>query len=533
MSTDIQKYNIGAFVLQVSGIGAFTVISFQLTKAIGTITSCVVNVSDCTKEVDLNASSYPKKLGSIKKLFQTSQKTQNIGKLMDVRLEEYTASGKKIWFLGKLCVVTPTLNTAFGVKAGLQCYCMGKACMLMYQPSSDFIYVPSNTAKDVALLEKAGVFKAGSLQEAIFASSYKTGVKDILSSSGIKATDTVLQMLNKALKRLSEWRKKRGQVLGAQQQTDLTDYFTCNIRLSNQVVGTLKKSAHPYIRGLIQDFFNGFNQAILLQAVISSLQGNQRYLTFIPSSIQSGKDMLDICPSYVEKADKSFTLNPQDMLACNVSSNPQQHLRTPTCIYTRSAKMTAWQESDKRLVYWKQLGSYTLPGAAAPYRLKLLDVPGWVLNTLVEEQTKILNKSGLLNPSIQQLNKKAQQTAADYKATQAVLDQLAKTVFFHSYMMDKTAMINLAISDKTVDMDKYIGKSILFQMPIEAAQLGKQGSRFYGRVQNVSYQFNAAQSPKAKSTMNINCVISGVTSQQSPGASIFQDDGNFFIYKRG
>lgn len=504
----------------------------------GMITACTIGVSDCTKDVTLNSSSYPKQLGSIKTLFQISQKAQNIGKLMDVKLEQYTATGKTVWFTGKLCVVTPMLDTSFGVKAGLQCYCMGKACMLMYQPSSDFIYVPSNVATDVATLQNGGAFTKGSLQEAMFASSFKPDINTLAAKASAK--DSILQMLNKVLQQLTRWRSQRGQTLGAQEQINLTDYFTCNVHLAQAIVNQMSGTAHPYVRGLIQDFANGFYQGILFQAVVGSLQGDARYLTYIPSSIESGKDMLEICPSYIGKFQKGFILDPQDMLACNVSVNPQQHLRTPTSVYIRAPQMTAWQAQDKRVVLWQQVGSYILPGAVTPYRLKILDVPGWLTNVLVEKSSKALSKGSkttLKNPSQKDIKenvaKRGEQAGKVLSENKAALNKFAKTVFFHTYMLDKLASINLAVSEKTLKIDSYIGKSILFEMPVEASQLGKKGSRFYGRVQDVTYSFQAAQSPKAKSALNIRCSISGVTSQDAPSAALFQDDGSSFIYKRG
>lgn len=536
MPVQLHKYNIGAFILQIAGMGAFTVVSFQLTKAMGMITACTIGVSDCTKDVTLNSSSYPKKLGSIKSLFQTSQKTQNIGKLMDVKLEQYTATGKTVWFTGKLCVVTPMLDTSFGVKAGLQCYCMGKACMLMYQPSSDFIYVPSNVATDVATLQNGGAFTKGGLQEAMFASSFKPDINTLAAKASAK--DSILQMLNKVLQQLSRWRNQRGQALGAQGQVNLADYFTCNVHLTQAIINQMSGTAHPYVRGLVQDFANGFYQGILFQAVVGSLQGDARYLTYIPSSIESGEDMLEICPSYIGKFQEGFILDPQDMLACNVSVNPQQHLRTPTCVYIRAPQMTAWQAQDKKLVLWKQVGSYILPGATTPYRLKVLDVPSWLTNVLVEKSSKALSQGGesrLKNETEikQDVARRAQKAGKALKENKEIQNKFAKTVFFHTYMLDKLASINLAISEKTLKIDNYIGKSILFEMPVEASQLGKKGSRFYGRVQDVTYSFQAAQSPKAKSALNIRCSISGVTSQDAPSAALFQDDGSSFIYKRG
>ena len=130
MAQTINSFAVGAFVLHIDSIGDFVVVNFELTKSIGKISSCTVVVSDYTQQVNVNASgSFPKNLGSIKKLFQESTRIDNTGNLFSCKLVEYKSKGKsKTWFLGKICVITPILHTAYGVKAGMQCYCMGQAC---------------------------------------------------------------------------------------------------------------------------------------------------------------------------------------------------------------------------------------------------------------------------------------------------------------------------------------------------------------------------------------------------------------------
>jgi len=79
-----------------------------------------------------------------------------------------------------------------------------------------------------------------------------------------------------------------------------------------------------------------------LDAITSSIEGNGRYLTFSPSSIASGEDFLNIIPAYIQPVNKEFKLTPENMLACTVSSNALDHIRTPNLIYTRSKLRIAY-----------------------------------------------------------------------------------------------------------------------------------------------------------------------------------------------
>lgn len=535
---NLQEQDIGAFVLSISGNagGSFNVTYFELVKSVGTYASCTVAIADATEVVAPIRTSFPK-LSSIKGLFSKIVKSQAQGSLADCQLIQYKSSGKRrTWFKGKLCTITPTLQVANGVQTGLQCYCAGKACELQYNPTSDFIFTPASMAKNQTALQKAGVFGNGQIHQSVWAASQKLDSTKVISWGKISINDNVLQMLDKSLEQLLKFQKfSDPQINNIQPKTKLAEYFTCNVYPSK--ILKLQKyphSLHPYVQKLVQDFLNGYRGGTVLDAVANALQAQDRYLTFVPPAIGQ-QDKLKIWPSFIQRCMSSIQLEPQDMLGCSIASNPMQHIRTPTCIYIRSRLLPAFAK-DQKPGYSPVKGFYALPGASQPYRLKLLDVPNWVLNVVVQNNSKALNKntkSGLLNSDAE---KKAAiaQTTKELAVNQALLDAYAKTVYFNNYMLDKQANIDLAITQKTIGLDKYVGQSIKFYMPIDASQLGKGTSgcqMFYGRLQNIQYAFKAANSPQGKSSLQISCGLTGVTPQDSPAASLFTDDNKTFIYE--
>ena len=423
--------------------------------------------------------------------------------------------------------------------------------MLMYSPASDFIYAPAAKANDLKSVQLAGVF-SGKLKEAAYAASQKVDLDDCIKHSRATPRDTILQMLDKTLETMVSMKGKRGIQLGQQPKIELKKYFDCNIKLSKAIAQQLSDTINPYVKSLIQDFFNGFNNATVFEAIIQTLRSRDRYLTVIPPSIQDaqkGYDKLRLWPEYIEPLTKGVVLKPDQMLSCNISSNPIQHLRTPTCLYIRAKKKSAFSaQANQKPQYWHSKGRYILKGAKSPYRLQVLDVPSWALNTIIEriqrKMAKVLESAATGEDKNKFTNKDTpqavvaqregvKQTPASINQEQELLNQMAKTKFFNTYMLNKQASLRLAVTEETLLFDKNVGKSIQFQMPVEAAQLGKQGLKFYGRVQQVRYQFKASSSPKNKSSMEITCTLSGVTYADAPASIIYKDDGQLPIYKRG
>lgn len=538
---DIGSFQIGAFVLEIDKIGAFVVVNFQLTKSIGKITSCTIVVSDYTQQVIVNNQrNFPKKLGSIKQLFQQSTEIQNTGKLYSCKLVQYRSDGQtRNWFLGKVCVITPILHTAYGVKAGMQCYCMGQACQLMFQPFSDFVYVPGGYASDIKFLQSVGVFKSGGITQALFASSKRPQPKTIITKGKIESSSTILYVLNVALNVLMGWNKISPQTkeLSAVQSVDLNKYFTGGIKLSSALrkqVGAI----HPYIHQLLKTFTNGFQNDTILDAIINTISSQGRYLTFVPSSMSSGQDLLQIIPAYIRKSVSQFPLllTPQNMIGCSISANPLEHIKTPTYVYIRGKKLSAWQTPKNNVTdYDKTVGRYYLKGVKPPYRLQILDVPTWLLNMAVQSQQK---QEGSKDSPLMSKSRKAQSKTGNKESAQGTVNELmntfAKTVFFNRYMLNKSADISLAVNSYTIDIDSFLGDSLPFSIPIEAAELGQDttGQNFYGVLNSVTYSFQAASTPTAKSNMGIRCSLSGVLAEGSQGTQdLYKNDGKNFIYE--
>ena len=256
--------------------------------------------------------------------------------------------------------------------------------------------------------------------------------------------------------------------------------------------------------------------------------------------------MLKLWPAYIEPVlDVPEIITMQQLLNCSIGANPIEHLKTPTLLYVRGAKFDIWNAKARQQLTTKQsdiLGRYALPGAKPPYRLQTLDIPSWILSCLREIQKSEFNSiNGNRMSNSQTLDQLKKYFDQDKKGSskkigdmcKKLLDITAKTKYFNTYLMTKKATLTLAITQQTIDLDSQLGKVVYFQVPLQAAQLGKTGQAFYGRMQNINYTFTAANTPRAKSTMTITCQLSGVTSAESPAASIFTDDDPFFIYKRG
>ena len=546
--TGINTYNIGAFILQIKGTvnACYNVIYFQLTKAQGAYATCQLQIADYTNIIQGNNINFPA-LGSVAELFKKTISSEAKGQLMDCSLIQYKKEGTTIWFQGKLCTVTPVLQMLTGVQAGIQCYCAGKACQLQYCPNGDYIYTPANIADDISMLQSAGIFSPSGVQQAMFAASQKPEVSWLLGQSGTSMDNSILQMLDKNLQALQDFQGRRGQQIAkVTPKTKLSDYFTCDIYPSKILKMDNYHPKHAYMQSLVEDFINGYTQATILDAISQALQGQQRMLTFVPSA-RGEKDKLKLWPAFIQKLTSSYILLPSDMLSCTVTSNPLSHIRTPTYIYIRS-KLTAAYDVNKTQ-YSRVMGKYKLQGATQPYRLKLLDVPGWMVNIIVQNQqrknaekkgekagkvtTTLVNKDADAQYIIQQQKLPMNNIAEANAQPKDLLDAFAKTIYFHSYMLDKQARIGLAITEKTLALDKYIGHSLAFKMPIQAKQLGGGGETFYGRLQSVQYRFRGATSPKAKSLLQMDCSFSGVTSTDSPGASLYKDDNETFIYSIG
>ena len=553
--SNISPYTVGAFVLHITGTvnAYYNVTYFELAKSIGAYASCQVVLADQTSSVQGNKTNFPK-LGSVGKLFKSVMASQAKGALMSCKLIQYKATGNKTWFQGKLCTVTPTLQTATGVQAGLNCYCAGKACQLQYAPNSDYINTPAAMAKDISMLQKVGIFSATGLNQAMFAASSKPSVAQLLSRSGSSMDNSILQMIDKNLQALLSFQNtKGGQVAKYTPKVKLSDYFTCNIYPSQVLKMNNYHAKHAYMQSLVQDFINSYTGATILQAVDAALSGQQRMLTFVPPA-RGQQDKLKLWPSFVQKLTSGYSLQLQDMLSCSITSNPLSHIRTPTYIYVRSLLTPAYD--GQKATYARTVGRYALQGASSPYRLKLLDVPGWIVNIIVQSQqrknaknnknttvtsgagglaqpTTLVNKDADVQRGANKENKNEGKFSYDSKQVTSLLDAFAKTIYFHTYMMDKQASIDLAITQKTLDLDKYIGQSLAFRIPVQAKQLGSTGQLFYGRLQGLRYEFKSANSPKAKSSMSVSCTFSAVASADSPAATLYKDDNKTFIYRIG
>ena len=120
-------------------------------------------------------------------------------------------------------------------------------------------------------------------------------------------------------------------------------------------------------------------------------------------------------------------------------------------------------------------------------------------------------------------SRKTQSKTEDNESAQVTVNELmntfAKTVFFNRYMLNKSADISLAVNSDTIDIDSFLGDSLPFSIPIEAADLGQgtTGQNFYGVLNSVTYSFQAASTPTAKSNMGIRCSLSGVLAEGSQG----------------
>lgn len=544
----IKIQSVGAFYFQVTQKGkkqCFNVASFQLEKVLGKLPYVNIGITDVTKNnsVQIINTTFPK-LSSIKELY----KSVSIGKgaLLDCRLVQIRTNGsprQKQWFRGKLATITPFVNTESGVSSGMNCYCMSKACQLMFSVHSDFIYAPATEARNIEALYNYQVFSNRFMQRKMFSQSQKLNIPVLVQLCEANANDDILTMAQKSLDALSKWQKNSSsdQVAKALPRYELSKYFINKWKLS-QVYREYKDSAqHPYIQSFGQDFLNNYMTETILDSFISALSSNWRMLTVVPPA-RGQQDKLEIVPTF-NSPKANFTLTTQDMLSCHVAASPVTHLKTPDKIYTRSPLSTAFGGADT-IGYSAAHGTYELRSSRnnENLKLKIIDIPSWMLNTILDQaRAKQKQQTGkdtnLRNLTAQEQIKKAQVPASGPVVQEIglkMLNSMAKTIFIHFFLRDKQASITLAISQKTLDIDKYVGKAISMQIPIQAEQLGGSPDTFYGVVSGVRYQYHASESPRNTSSLTATCSITGVTwKQDRQSAQLYQNIQDNLLYTKG
>lgn len=545
------KY-VGAFYLEVIKQGKklnFNVVSFILQKLLGKLPYANVSVADVTENnsVEVIKTNFPK-LSSIKELY----KSLSIGKggLLDCRLVQIQSKGsgstQKQWFRGKLATITPFVSMESGISTGMTCYCLSKACQLMFSIHADFIYAPAALARSIRDLESYQVFSGNFMKKQTFYQSRKLNITKLISASGATAKDNLLDMAQKALNKLSNWQQatiKDQAVKDALPVYKLKEYFKSTWYLAERYYKyNASTGLHPYVNDFCYAFLNSYMSSTILDSFLDALTSDWRMLTVAPPA-RGEQDKLVITPTFNSPL-TAFTLTANDMLSCNVAASPITHLKTPDRIYTRSPIAAAWSSPDDK-GYSNAHGTYEMQSSKnnKNLKVKVIDTPSWLLNTLLQQaRTQEKNqKSGnkkqetsFRNLTAQDMMKKnpvpAQTPTVTTKGLQ-MLDDMAKTIFIHFFLRNKQASINMVVSQKTLDIDKYIGKAIRMQIPIQASQLGNKADTFYGVVSSVRYQYHASESPRSMSSMSVTCSVTGVTwKDDRESAQLYQKAQKNLLY---
>lgn len=538
-------YTSGSFVLCVKVSGAvkyYAVKNFYLRKAKGAITQCRVSLMDVTWQVEVrNLSTYPK-LSALAQLYNSACQPET--KPMQCQLLQYNSrqnSGQPVqWFTGRVCVVTPVLAQRPGITSQYTCFCMGKACQLMFSYVSDYKYVDAKSANNVPQLQKNGLIGANAQATNIF-STEKLDTALLISNSGqsIQA-DTVDQLFTKAFNYLQQMRAKLA--LFAQTPTiDLSEYITSQYKISSVIKQAIKAPvdlghSNPYLIAFDQMFASGIDNRQLIDAIMTTLAG-QRFLTTAPAqrTLPDAQDKLFIIPNYVLPVQtQDAIITPEDINLVQVTANPLSHLSIPDKLFVNLTMLSAFDMGTRLMQNIPGLyGEYEAVTPAS--KIKQAGAPWWLLTIAVQKSRFKTYKADMKNiPVGQSAVTQTQQNASWADGAKQMFDTYTKTLYFSMYAAQKQATVSLLPTDKAKNMDRYIGKSIALQLPLDQQNLNdRKYSKFFGVLDSVTYQYGCSTSPQQSSYLTITANVTALTPQSSDFAkAIFQDQQTPLLYQK-
>lgn len=447
------------------------------------------------------------------------------------------------WFTGRLCTIAPKLDTSLGIQVGMTCMCLSKACQLAYIPFVDFVYTPPEYASNIAMLQKSNVFYPEKILTNLFSASDKLSIARLLQRGNIRKQDTIVDILSKAVEAMQNWVKRLGvskSILASMPDIHLKEYLSGDLRLAPVVKNKLSANIHPYVRSLVSDFMGSMQSVTILDALVNTLQQNGRQLTFIPAGRQDTQDKITIIPQAIAEIHKGDEINPQDILTYSLGANPLQRIRQPDKIFVKAAYSQGWGSQDTtgsmgKFKLASLVGQYSLLDDNSVQRIKLLYAPDWIFDILLQGTYDDAKTNTLVHKSLYAANKSTSSGSAltpllNYQEVKQVLDAYAKNLFFSTYRLHTHINLKLAITEDTLDLDTKLGKSIQLNIPTSAKEIVDNDTRcFYGRLQDITYSYQSSKTVKSASSISLYCTVTGLTSEESQGKTLFQE-GNNILY---
>lgn len=494
-------YNVHHYCCRIDGI-FYQINQLQLTLADNNIQSCqffLVNgikkfsmsttnaLLDIYKKVALQAANYPE-------VQICDQDTQTI------------------FFKGVLIGVQPGLAGAVNSAQGIRCQALGSVAQLLYNPVADYVVAPPGT-QNPANLALSGL----GTNPTIYNWFSKSAIKLQNLTQKTTFTDKTLQTIFiETAKQLQIIKNK--QLTGdktaedqRQQHLKIQQYIKSDWKLGDILIPAQDKAQgrtiSPFVRQLNARFVrNILGGATTFQAVKGALYGDT-LLKIRPSGDGS---YMYIQPDYLYKWDGSeqTTLRAKDLYSLNAHTNVDQKILQPGTLYINFAKVAQFLPAQKAEAAKKTpsgiYGTYVSNQKLKTF--KFLPGPTWLTQYVGNELRK--NNSNL-----------------DYKL---VYDTFAKFKFFTNFNIASSCNLTLAVSDKTLNLRNYVGKSIFIDT--RDICLGKYSSTiwqslqgFYGMLTSYRFGYSAAQDQKSTSNAVITITVQRFTPKQSDMASVFQN----------
>lgn len=494
-------YNIHHYCCRIDDI-FYQINQFQMTLADNNIQSCqffLVNgikkfsmsttnaLLDIYKRVALQAADYPE-------VQICDQDTQTV------------------FFKGVLIGVQPGLAGAVNSAQGLRCQALGSTARLLYNPVADYVVAPPGT-QNPANLALSGLGTNPTIYNWFSKSAIK--LQNLVQKTTFtdKTIQTIFVQTAKQLqiiknKQLTGDKNAKDQ---RQQHLKIEQYIKSDWKMGDILTPAQDKAQgktiSPFVRQLNARFVrNILSGATTFQSVKGSLYGDT-LLKIRPSGDGS---YMYIEPDYLYKWDGSqqATLRAKDLYSLNAHTNVDQKILQPGTLYINFAKVAQFLPVQKA-----QEAKKTPSGIYGTYvsnqklkTFKFLPGPAWLTQYVGNELRK--NNSNL-----------------DYKL---VYDTFAKFKFFTNFNIASSCTLTLVVSDKTLNLRNYVGKSIFIDtrdicLSKYSSTIWQSLQGFYGMLTSYRFGYTAAQDQKSTSNAIITITVERFTPKQSAMASVFQN----------
>lgn len=413
-------------------------------------------------------------------------------------------------FYGVLIGIQPAILGAVNSAQGIKCTIMGHPAKLLYNPLFDYIVAPPGTQVP-ANMQRAGLGTHPQLKD-----SY--GRVNVSNMANITmATDQTLQHI--FIRTQTAIQEIQNKALGANiieptLQIPIEGLIKSQWKLGQILIpkgfSQTQSSAtvSPFVRQLNSDFVSAtISGATTFEAVKNALYGDT-LLRLTPSGDGS---CMYIEPDYLFKrdiSDSTTQIKAQDIIGLTTQTNVRQKIMQPGTLYVDFTRLCQFlgPRANAALSPSNTYGIYKNNTTKQTY--KFIQGPAWITQ-FVGAQTRKNNS---------QVSSKAQE----------VYDSYAKYRFFLSYNLSSTCMMSLAVSDKTIKLKDYIGKTLYINtqdicLSQTSKSLWKNIKGFYCVLSQYRLSYDAAQNERSGSQIHVNIVVDRFTPVASNMADIFKN----------